>query len=88
LPDRSPLLEIPLAQNIVNAQGTVDVALYQPQKMRRRAINDFCITCQGGSPHNPQFNNASKEIRDCTASHCPLYLVRPFQSRNQNEPNE
>ena len=90
-PERAATLEVTLAQNILDSVGTVDQTLYQPQNRLRRAITDFCVICQGGSPHSPQFNNANKEVRECSARHCPLYLVRAFQSvrsRVDNEPEE
>jgi len=38
---------------------------------RSKAIKYFCLECCGGD---------RKAIRECTATHCPLYPFRPFQA--------
>jgi hypothetical protein len=72
-----------MKQNIVTGKGITDVRLYRPGKSLRGAINDFCVICMGGSPHNAHAFAANKEIRDCTAPWCPLWAVRPYQDKSR-----
>ena len=46
----------------------------------REAINAMCASCMGCTEQmiEPGFRN---EIRDCSASHCPLWGQRPYQSK-------
>ena len=41
----------------------------------RLAINAKCVDCMGG----PDAAGYVKEIRECTAKDCSLYLVRPYK---------
>jgi len=40
----------------------------------RGAVNNFCRDCIYDKKHEGSWR---KQIADCTASHCPLYEVRP-----------
>lgn len=42
----------------------------------RLLINAFCFECVGG---------IKKEITCCTATTCPLYLVKPYQKNGQED---
>ena len=50
-------------------------------KSLRLAINAFCCTCMGGSDES----GWKGQIRDCTSLACPLYIVRPYQSSDEEE---
>ena len=43
---------------------------------RRMAIREHCLNCVGGK---------NKEIRECDAMLCPLWVFRPFQSEPQEK---
>lgn len=53
----------------------------------RLAINAKCAECMGCTPEAfaPGFRT---DIRSCTSPDCPLYLVRPYQSRDPSEDSE
>lgn len=51
----------------------VKIALNNPQSLRN-AINAMCAQCVGF----PE-SNWRNEIRNCTAHHCALHHVRPYQ---------
>ena len=40
----------------------------------RKAIDNFCIACVGG---------IKKDVTNCTAPHCPLWQVRPYQKEQK-----
>ena len=42
----------------------------------RLAVTAKCYECLGGE----DAKNIRREIRECTATKCPLYPVRPYQS--------
>ena len=44
----------------------------------RLAITAKCYECLGGQ----DAKNIRKEIRECTSHKCPLYPVRPYQSKD------
>lgn len=50
------------------------------QKSLRYAINAKCYECMGCDKSHREW------IRDCTSYSCPLYSVRPYQSRYSSTP--
>lgn len=42
-------------------------------KSKAEAIKAFCLRCVGYK---------FKGVRNCSSTNCPLYQVRPYQSRN------
>ena len=47
----------------------------------RKAITAFCYECAGGDGEP----GARSNVRNCTAPHCPLYRVRPWQKGDTEE---
>jgi len=47
----------------------------------RAAINAKCWDCIGGDA-DP---SPRGQIRDCSITDCPLWVVRPWQSKDKNE---
>ena len=47
-------------------------------KSLRRAVTAMCVRCFGGGEGAPV---PRRDIRDCTAPACPLYLLRPYRER-------
>ena len=54
------------------------VKLRENPKSKAAAIRAMCAQCMGCTDEGiePAFRQA---IRECTASHCALYAVRPYQ---------
>jgi hypothetical protein len=52
----------------------------------KACVKGMCIQCVGGynnrTPDDPPIATA---IRDCNGVSCPLYVIRPFQKKNQAE---
>lgn len=47
----------------------------------RLAVNAKCVECMGGD----DVPNFRKYIRECTSPDCPLYAVRPYQTKTDDE---
>jgi len=45
---------------------------------RKRAIEAKCAECMGCTEDHLE-EGFKREIRNCTAPHCPLYPLRPYQ---------
>lgn len=45
----------------------------------RFSINAMCFECMGGC----KGDSAVNEIRHCSSYECPLYEVRPYQSKSE-----
>ena len=45
-------------------------------KSLRLAVTAFCWSCVGGNRN---------DVRSCTATECPLYALRPYQSKEAGE---
>jgi len=45
---------------------------------RKRAIEAKCAECMGCTEDHLE-EEFKREIRNCTAPHCPLYPLRPYQ---------
>jgi len=45
---------------------------------RMRAIDAKCASCMGCTKNHLE-DGFKKEIRNCSAQHCPLYPLRPYQ---------
>ena len=64
---------------LIRAQG-------KPKSLRA-AVNAMCAACMGCTAETiePGFRD---EIRNCSASHCPLWLHRPYQEKARTTPRE
>ena len=49
--------------------------VYNGQATPRECIKAFCLECNGWE---------EAAIRDCTATACPIYQLRPYQTEDQN----
>jgi hypothetical protein len=49
-------------------------------KSRRAAINAKCAECMGCTIDHIECG-FRREIRNCTAPHCPLFTFRPYQGQ-------
>ena len=65
------------------ASGEIEVVRLNPIERSnanptslRLAINAMCFECLGKT-------GSAQEIRDCTAKNCPLYKVRPYQTKGE-----
>lgn len=56
-------------------------------KSRSLRIKAMCAHCVGCTVDRTEPGFRSM-IRDCTAKRCPLYPVRPYQSREEDELDE
>lgn len=55
-----------------------------PTRSRSAAIKAKCIECMGGVGDGPRL--CARQVRECSALHCPLYAFRPFQLRPTRSP--
>lgn len=56
----------------------IERAARNPSSLRL-AVTAKCWECLGGE----DTPNIRREIRDCTSTRCPLYPVRPYQSKDE-----
>jgi hypothetical protein len=54
-------------------------AMAKPKSMRA-AINAMCAACMGCTVDHME-RGFRREIRNCTAPHCPLFNFRPYQGQ-------
>ena len=59
-----------------------DKAQLKPNSLRL-AVTAKCVECMGGA----SVPNFRKDIRECTSPTCPLYAVRPYQRKEEDEHN-
>lgn len=62
----------------------IEKALNNPQSLRL-AINAKCFDCVGG---HADTQNPYRLVRECLCTDCPLYAIRPWQKRENSEPEE
>lgn len=50
---------------------------WEDRDTRKTAIDAMCWQCMGGSADEK--HGVREEIRNCTASNCPLYAWKPYR---------
>lgn len=68
------------AAGITVRRDPVEKARAKPNSLRL-AVTAKCVECMGG----PDVTGFRKDIRNCTSSSCPLYAVRPYQHKEEDE---
>ena len=51
---------------------------------RKRAIEAMCASCMGCTKDHLE-EGFKSEIRDCSAQHCPLHSLRPYQVSEKSQ---
>ena len=51
---------------------------------RKGAIEAMCASCMGCTKDHLE-EGFKSEIRDCSAQHCPLHLLRPYQVSEESQ---
>lgn len=63
-------------ESVLNELPSIYVATFQKAysgKSKSAGVKAFCLSCVG---------YLRQEVRDCSATHCPLHQYRPYQAKD------